>query len=220
MRACGFRYFEGLAFSSPNRDPECLRPSTVSARVHRPDSSPIWFMTARPQTPDIPDIIESHNPNARGFAERTAANTPLHGSDADSASLSLVPTGTRLRVRPRNCFTEPFCWVASIKGSRRSLSGPAPRRSVLLPPATCSAEGRRVKSCSPSLANRWACWDAATVSKNAQTKGPSIRINKFAYANRLAIREARKRRKLLATKTFAFANCVFVREAGPTAVDS
>jgi DNA polymerase-1 len=37
----------------------------------------------------IPDI-ESRNPNQRGFAERTAVNTPLQGTAADLIKLAMI----------------------------------------------------------------------------------------------------------------------------------
>ena len=92
------------------------------------------------------------------------------------------------------------------KGSRRSLSGPAPRGTVLLPPATALPRGRQVKSCFPCSPTGGLTWDATTVSKIAQTKWPSHRISRFAYANRRSPRRARKQRKPLRTKTFAYAN--------------
>ncbi|MFB3777345.1 MAG: DNA polymerase I [Bryobacteraceae bacterium] len=44
----------------------------------------------------IPDI-NSRNPNARGFAERTAVNTPLQGTAADLIKLAMVRIDQRLR---------------------------------------------------------------------------------------------------------------------------
>jgi DNA polymerase-1 len=43
----------------------------------------------------IPDI-ESRNPNQRGFAERTAINTPLQGSGADLIKLAMISLDRRL----------------------------------------------------------------------------------------------------------------------------
>lgn len=72
-----------------------------------------------------------------------------------------------------------------------------------------SAEGRRVKSCFACSPTGGLNWDATTVSKSAQTKWPTHRINTFAYANRAAPGRARKQRKLLTAKTFAYANAAF-----------
>jgi DNA polymerase I len=44
----------------------------------------------------IPDI-ESRNPNQRGFAERTAINTPLQGTGADLIKLAMIPSTANLR---------------------------------------------------------------------------------------------------------------------------
>ncbi len=44
----------------------------------------------------IPDI-ESRNPNARGFAERTAVNTPLQGTAADLIKIAMIAIDRQLR---------------------------------------------------------------------------------------------------------------------------
>ena len=46
----------------------------------------------------IPDI-ESRNPNQRGFAERTAINTPLQGTAADLIKLAMIAIDRELRQR-------------------------------------------------------------------------------------------------------------------------
>jgi DNA polymerase-1 len=46
----------------------------------------------------IPDI-ESRNPNQRGFAERTAVNTPLQGTAADLIKLAMISIDRRLTER-------------------------------------------------------------------------------------------------------------------------
>src|SRR5579884_3045928 len=46
----------------------------------------------------IPDM-QSRNPNARGFAERTAVNTPLQGSAADLIKLAMIRIAEKLRGR-------------------------------------------------------------------------------------------------------------------------
>src|SRR5262249_25421902 len=46
----------------------------------------------------IPDI-SSRDPNARGFAERTAVNTPLQGSAADLIKLAMIHIDRALRTQ-------------------------------------------------------------------------------------------------------------------------
>jgi len=46
----------------------------------------------------IPDIL-SKNPNLRGFAERTAVNTPLQGTASDLIKLAMIRIDTELRQR-------------------------------------------------------------------------------------------------------------------------
>jgi DNA polymerase-1 len=49
----------------------------------------------------IPDI-ESRNPNQRGFAERTAINTPLQGTAADLIKLAMIALDRKLTERKLN----------------------------------------------------------------------------------------------------------------------
>jgi DNA polymerase-1 len=46
----------------------------------------------------IPDL-ESRNPNQRGFAERTAVNTPLQGTAADLIKLAMISIDRKLTER-------------------------------------------------------------------------------------------------------------------------
>ena len=50
------------------------------------------------RTRPIPDI-HSRNPNARGFAERTAVNTPLQGTAADMIKVAMLRIDAALRAR-------------------------------------------------------------------------------------------------------------------------
>ncbi len=62
------------------------------AEVRRTGVAVNLFGRRRP----IPDI-QSRNPNARGFAERTAVNTPLQGTAADLIKLAMIRIDQRLR---------------------------------------------------------------------------------------------------------------------------
>jgi DNA polymerase-1 len=53
-----------------------------------------WFGRVRP----IPDI-SSRNPNQRGFAERTAINTPLQGTAADLIKLAMIRIDAEIAAR-------------------------------------------------------------------------------------------------------------------------
>jgi DNA polymerase-1 len=64
------------------------------ARTRRDGSVRTMFGRVRP----IPDI-ESRNPNQRGFAERTAVNTPLQGTAADLIKLAMIAIDRKLAER-------------------------------------------------------------------------------------------------------------------------
>jgi DNA polymerase-1 len=62
--------------------------------VRRDQSVRTYFGRVRP----IPDI-QSRNPNMRGFAERTAINTPLQGTAADLIKLAMIRIDAELTKR-------------------------------------------------------------------------------------------------------------------------
>jgi DNA polymerase I len=62
--------------------------------VRREQSVKTYFGRIRP----IPDI-QSRNPNMRGFAERTAINTPLQGTAADLIKLAMLKIDQLIRKR-------------------------------------------------------------------------------------------------------------------------
>lgn len=64
------------------------------AETRRTGSVRTLFGRMRP----IPDI-ESRNPNQRGFAERTAVNTPLQGTAADLIKLAMIALDRKLSER-------------------------------------------------------------------------------------------------------------------------
>ncbi len=64
------------------------------AQTRREGSVRTMFGRMRP----IPDI-ESRNPNQRGFAERTAINTPLQGTGADLIKLAMISLDRKLAER-------------------------------------------------------------------------------------------------------------------------
>jgi DNA polymerase-1 len=63
-------------------------------KTRREGSVRTMFGRVRP----IPDI-ESRNPNQRGFAERTAINTPLQGTAADLIKLAMIAIDRKLTER-------------------------------------------------------------------------------------------------------------------------
>ncbi len=75
----------------------------------------------------IPDI-NSRNPNARGFAERTAVNSPLQGTAADLIKLAMVRIDRALRSR---------------RLSERHAAAGARRTGVRMP---AGGSGRRCRS--------------------------------------------------------------------------
>jgi DNA polymerase-1 len=62
--------------------------------VRRDQSVRTYFGRVRP----IPDI-QSRNPNMRGFAERTAINTPLQGTAADLIKLAMIRIDAEIAAR-------------------------------------------------------------------------------------------------------------------------
>ncbi len=64
------------------------------ATVRRDQAVRTWFGRVRP----IPDI-GSRNPNMRGFAERTAVNTPLQGTAADLIKLAMIALDREISAR-------------------------------------------------------------------------------------------------------------------------
>jgi DNA polymerase-1 len=62
--------------------------------VRREQAVRTWFGRVRP----IPDI-QSRNPNMRGFAERTAINTPLQGTAADLIKLAMIRIDAQITAR-------------------------------------------------------------------------------------------------------------------------
>jgi DNA polymerase-1 len=67
---------------------------TTLAKTRAEGSVRTMFGRVRP----IPDI-ESRNPNQRGFAERTAINTPLQGTGADLIKLAMIAIDSKLTER-------------------------------------------------------------------------------------------------------------------------
>jgi len=62
--------------------------------VRREQAVRTWFGRVRP----IPDI-QSRNPNMRGFAERSAINTPLQGTAADLIKLAMLRIDAEIAAR-------------------------------------------------------------------------------------------------------------------------
>jgi DNA polymerase I len=82
------------------------------------------------RTRPIPDI-ESRNPNLRGFAERTAVNTPLQGTGADLIKLAMIAIDRKLsdqklktrmvlQVHDELLFEVPFDETETIEGLVRA----------------------------------------------------------------------------------------------------
>ena len=100
-----------------------------------------WFGRVRP----IPDI-SSRNPNQRGFAERTAINTPLQGTAADLIKLAMIRIDAEIAARQlRSRMTlqihdellfdvipaeaDELLPRQAPDGTRRRIQRPHPRRS-------------------------------------------------------------------------------------------
>ena len=67
----------------------------------------------------IPDI-ESRNPNQRGFAERTAINTPLQGTAADLIKLAMIAIDRKLdRAQVENAHGAAGSRRTALRGSRK-----------------------------------------------------------------------------------------------------
>jgi DNA polymerase-1 len=66
----------------------------IVEQAHRDKKVTTMFGRVRP----LPDI-DSRNPNLRGFAERTAMNTPLQGTAADLIKLAMIRLDADLRDR-------------------------------------------------------------------------------------------------------------------------
>ena len=69
------------------------------ARARKTGHSRTMFGRLRP----IPDI-DAKNPNQRGFAERTAINSPIQGSAADLIKLAMINVDRRLRDEGRRAL--------------------------------------------------------------------------------------------------------------------
>ncbi len=69
------------------------------ARARKTGQTRTMFGRLRP----IPDI-DSKNPNQRGFAERTAINSPIQGSAADLIKLAMIGVDRRLRDEGRRAL--------------------------------------------------------------------------------------------------------------------
>jgi DNA polymerase I len=77
------------------------------AQVRREGHAVTLFGRRRP----IPDM-NSRNPNARNFAERTAVNTPLQGTAADLIKLAMIRIDEKLRAeKPRGMRTKMLLQV-------------------------------------------------------------------------------------------------------------
>ncbi len=86
-------------------------------QVRREGSVRTYFGRVRP----IPDI-QSRNPNQRGFAERTAINTPLQGTAADLIKIAMLRIDAEITRRKLRSADDP-------PGPRRTALRRRPRRS-------------------------------------------------------------------------------------------
>ena len=69
----------------------------------------------------IPDI-ESRNPNQRGFAERTAINTPLQGTAADLIKLAMIAIDRKLDgAQAQDAHGPSGARRIALRGSREGI---------------------------------------------------------------------------------------------------
>jgi DNA polymerase I len=99
--------------------------------VRRDQAVRTWFGRVRP----IPDI-QSRNPNMRGFAERTAINTPLQGTAADLIKLAMLRIDAAIAARKPALPHDP-------PGPRRTPLRRPPRRGRRTPHPRPARDGTR-----------------------------------------------------------------------------
>ncbi len=163
--------------------------------VRRTGETRTLFGRARP----IPDI-NGRNPNARGFAERTAVNTPLQGTAADLLKLAMIRIDAELQSRRLE--------------TAMLLAGP--RRAGLRGPPEELDEVKRLVKHEMENATAWKCrWRSTSAS--APTGATRSRAVLWTGNPTMAQRRRARQPQSISPALHQNGELVFVSDLYPTA---